>query len=310
MKKTEDKSMITNPETNQQRYKNKRIIQGQSNPENDLNDRANIRKITQSQINKEQKIKAKVNQEQIQNDQINQGHIIGDQFKEPNTEDKNNKQKIKQLLESKIGLYNAGGSCYMASIIQILIHLKQFLNIFLRETYKKNKPLSYLFYNFIEKLSKYDNHSIEIKYFANEYNKINYKFSGKHGNNPMSFFTEFIQQLNEENKENDILKLFMGKKYINFEGNEDLNYEEDFIFFLATLDEKNYTLKEFMYRDIEFEGDDTTKFNEKIIVKPEILIINLEIEDINYEFEETIFLDDDRYDLKAINRYTDFHSTA
>ena len=215
-----------------------------------------------------------------------------------------------KLLESKIGLYNAGGSCYMASIIQILIHLKQFLNIFLRETYKKNKPLSYLFYNFIEKLSKYDNHSIEIKYFANEYNKINYKFSGKHGNNPMSFFTEFIQQLNEENKENDILKLFMGKKYINFEGNEDLNYEEDFIFFLATLDEKNYTLKEFMYRDIEFEGDDTTKFNEKIIVKPEILIINLEIEDINYEFEETIFLDDDRYDLKAINRYTDFHSTA
>lgn len=37
----------------------------------------------------------------------------------------------KILLKSKIGLYNAGGSCYMSSIIQILIHSKQFLNEFL-----------------------------------------------------------------------------------------------------------------------------------------------------------------------------------
>ena len=39
------------------------------------------------------------------------------------------KKKI-NLLESKIGLYNAGGSCYMASFIQILIYLLLFLDQF------------------------------------------------------------------------------------------------------------------------------------------------------------------------------------
>lgn len=34
------------------------------------------------------------------------------------------------LYESKIGFYNAGGSCYMDSIIQILIHLKSFVEKF------------------------------------------------------------------------------------------------------------------------------------------------------------------------------------
>lgn len=33
---------------------------------------------------------------------------------------------ITKLLNSKIGLINAGGSCYMVSIIQILIHSKKF----------------------------------------------------------------------------------------------------------------------------------------------------------------------------------------
>ena len=59
-----------------------------------------------------------------------------------------------------------------------------------------------------------------------------------------------------------------------------------------------------------FEGDESMIFTEQVILKPEILIINLEVEDINYEFEEIIYLDDDKYILKAINRYTDFHSTA
>ena len=35
---------------------------------------------------------------------------------------------IEDLSKSQIGFYNAGGSCYMASIIQILIHSKIFLS--------------------------------------------------------------------------------------------------------------------------------------------------------------------------------------
>ena len=199
----------------------------------------------------------------------------------------------------------------MASIIQILIHLKKFLNIFLQKKFRNDSPLSNLFYNFIEKIANSKKYSIEIKYFAKEYNKINSKFSGKYGNNPMTFFNEFIKKLNEENKEkNSILNLFMGKKYINFNSMEDLNYSEDFIFYLITLDKKKTSLYDFILSDKTVEGDESMIFTEKVIVKPEILIINLEIEDINYEFEEIIYLDDDKYVLKAINRYTDFHSTA
>ena len=47
-----------------------------------------------------------------------------------------NKEK---LYKSKIGLFNAGGSCYMSSIIQILIHLEKFLDYF-----KKSKESSSL----------------------------------------------------------------------------------------------------------------------------------------------------------------------
>jgi hypothetical protein len=236
---------------------------------------------------------------------------------EQTTEDKvkqfqfNYKSIAHKLLKSEIGLYNAGGSCYMASIIQILIHLKKFLNIFLQKRYKKNSPLSHLFYDFIEKIANTKSNAIEIKYFAKEYNKINNKFSGKHGNNPMTFFNEFIQKLNEENgRNNDILNLFMGQKYINFKENEDLNYYEDFIFYLIALDKNKTSLYNTIINYDTSEGDESMVFNEKIIIKPEILIINLEIEDICYEFEEIIFLDDDKYILKAINRYTDFHSTA
>ena len=246
-----------------------------------------------SQANNEQTTEDKVKQCQINNNY-------------------NNCKKIAhKLSESEIGLYNAGGSCYMASIIQILIHLKKFLNIFLQKKYKKNSPLSHLFCDFIEKIVNTKDHAIEIKYFAKEYNKINNKFSGRYGNNPMTFFNEFIQKLNEENEQNnDILNLFMGKKYINFKESEDLNYYEDFIFYLIALDKKKTSLYNTIMNLDTLEGDDSISFTEKIIIKPEILIINLEIEDICYEFEEIIYLDDDKYILKAINRYTDFHSTA
>lgn len=218
----------------------------------------------------------------------------------------------KKLLESKIGLNNAGGSCYMASIIQILIHSKLFL-----EEFYKNKnvheinPLSKLFSNFIEKIASFEGFfdSIEIKNFAQEFNKINHKFSGDKGNNPMTFFTEFIKKLSEKN--NDILKLFMGKRYIKFEGMSELNYEEDFIFYLIVLNKKNYFITTSLCEEKEFEDNKDLKLIEKITVKPETLIINLEFnENIKYCIENWIKVDDIDYELKAVNRYDDYHSTA
>jgi hypothetical protein len=165
--------------------------------------------------------------------------------------------------------------------------------------------------NFIEKIASvvgYED-SIEIKYFASEYNKLNNKFRGDKGNNPMTFFTEFIKKLSDETNDN-ILKLFMGKRYVKFKGMPDLNFDEDFIFFLASLNENKYILYDSIFEQKEFEGNNSLKMIEEIKFKPKIFIINLEIDDIEYNFEESIIIDGIQYYLKAINRYTKYHSTA
>ena len=48
-------------------------------------------------------------------------------------------------------------------------------------------------------------YSIEIKNFANEYNRINNKFRGDNGYNPMKFCTEFIKKPSVETNGNIIL---------------------------------------------------------------------------------------------------------
>ena len=221
---------------------------------------------------------------------------------------------IKNLLESKIGLINAGGSCYMASIIQILIHSRLFLEQFYNNKANNEKYLSEQFLKFIENIARsvYSNNSIEIKDFAYKYNTINNKFRGDKGNNPMTFFTDFIKKLSEETNEN-ILKLFMGKRYIKFEGMSDLNYEENFIFYLIVLNKKIPSIQEALYeKKKEFEDNKNLKLIEEIKVYPEIFIINLEFDDHiqQYSIENWINVDNINYELKAINRYNHFHSTA
>ena len=161
-------------------------------------------------------------------------------------------QMKEKLLKSQIGFYNAGGSCYMASIIQILIHLDKFLNEFL-----KNK----------------------------------------------------LKKLGEENN-GKIVNLFAGKKYIKFIGMPELDYKEDFIFYLISLDENTRYIMDAIYQEKEFEDDENMKLSEEIIIKPEILVINLEIKNIEYDIEQELIIDDIQYELKAINRYSNFHSTA
>ena len=216
---------------------------------------------------------------------------------------------LNNLSNNKIGLENSGGSCYMASIIQILIHLEKFLKEFFKPRSIVKNSLTYIFYKFINQIANSSFGSVKIKNFAKEYNKINYKFNGKEGNNPMTFFNEFIKKLGEENNGN-IVNLFTGKKNIIFIGMSDCDYEEEFIFHLIYLDENNISIKKALYQEKAFEDDENIKLKEEIIVKPEIFVINLEIEEIEYNFEEEINVYGANYQLKAINRYNDFHSTA
>ena len=220
-----------------------------------------------------------------------------------------NKIDINQLINSKIGLYNAGGSCYMASIIQILIHSKVFLEEFLKIKNNNRNSLTYLFGNFIKEISNSSFDKIEISKFAKEYNKINNKFNGYKGNNPMTFFNEFIKKLGEENNEN-ILKIYSGKKKISFKGIPESDYEEDFIFNLVNLDQERKNIKDALEDPKQLEDDDNIYIWEEITEKPKILIINLEGDKIRYKIEEKIYVGRAKYNLKAINRYTNYHSIA
>lgn len=216
----------------------------------------------------------------------------------------NNTNNISLITESKIGFYNEGGSCYMASIIQVLIHLKSLIGIFLKKKKKKN-PLSKIFNDLLVKIINSEE-SIEIKDFSKGYNKINSKFTGDKGNNPMTFFSEFIQQLDSENP--GILDLFSGKNLIQFQGSIEENYEEDFIFYMVCLDSNHININQAIHIQKEMEDDPSIKLIFTIILKPKIFVINLEVEDIEYYFENIIQIDDAIYELKAINEYNDFHS--
>ena len=90
------------------------------------------------------------------------------------------------IIKSKIGLNNAGESCYMASIIQILIHLEKFLDALNKNNTQNN--LYKEFFKFLNKIEKkkcsitsyyhIPYNYIEIKQIANIYHSINHKFKG------------------------------------------------------------------------------------------------------------------------------------
>lgn len=230
-----------------------------------------------------------------------------------------------KLIESKIGIYNIGGSCYMASIIQILIHLEKFLDYY--EKNRINSNLCNKFDGLLQQIEK-THYPIEINDLANYYNLLNKKFKGTKGNNPMTFFNEFIRDLQK-----NISTLFTGKKNIQIKkGNKLSNYDEQFIFHMVTLDENNTQIDLLEENIKELENDKNCKIIEKIKKLPEILVINLEIDNIVIDFknyEELIASEyvevnnkdnknnqdcnnsiDYTYYLKGINEYSNIHSVA
>ena len=217
------------------------------------------------------------------------------------------KNNIERLMNSQIGFYNAGGSCYMASIIQVLVHSKIFLEQFFSKEYKDKKTLASKFNDLLE-LIRDSKDNIRIEHFANELNNINSKFNGYQGNNTLNFYTEFIKELSKEN--NEVFEIFKGRKCIKFDGMSELNYEDDFLFLMITLDKNNNNINKALFAKREFEDDGTLKLSEELIIKPKILLINISHEDIDYKFEEKIKFDDTEYQLIAINRYSIYHSTV
>ena len=77
---------------------------------------------------------------------------------------------------------------------------------------------------------------------------------------------------------------------------------------MVCLDSNYRNIEQAIHSEKRMEGEKDVKILSKIILKPQIFVINLEVDDIEYHFEQNIQIDGTIYELKAINEYNDFHS--
>ena len=77
---------------------------------------------------------------------------------------------------------------------------------------------------------------------------------------------------------------------------------------MVYLDSNYRNIEQAIQSEKRMEGEKDVKILSKIILKPQIFVINLEVDDIEYHFEQNIQIDGTIYELKAINEYNDFHS--
>ncbi len=220
----------------------------------------------------------------------------------------------KNLLESKVGLENQGATCYMASILQVLIHTDIFLKTFY-ENYKNIGGVSKILYNLFNKiLSSKSQHkqSISLEEFVNELNEIDSRYNSKRGNNPILFFTHFIEHLDKENNYS-IKSLFSGKKSYKYEKYEHYNYIEDFLIYIIQINENSDVngLNQLINLTSILDMDnDIDIMEESIIESSSILIINIDnVDSRGFKIEHKINILDNQYELYAINSYNDHHST-
>ena len=113
-----------------------------------------------------------------------------------------NKDNIEKIINSKIEFYNTF-MLYYINYPNINSFKSIFRTIFKNKINYRKSP-TYVFNNFIEEIEDSSFNKIEIFNFTQEYNKINNKFNGYKGNNPKSFFKEFIKRLGDENNGNFI----------------------------------------------------------------------------------------------------------
>ncbi len=231
-----------------------------------------------------------------------------------NSNEKNETKQLKNLLESKVGLENQGATCYMASILQVLIHTDIFLKTFY-ENYKNTGGVSKILYNLFNKILSSKNQrrkSISLAEFVNELNKIDPRYDPNRGNNPILFFTHFIEHLDKENNYS-IKSLFSGKKSYKYKKYKFYNYTEDFLIYIIQINENSDVngLNQLINLTSILDMDnDIDIMEESIIESSSILIINIDnVDSRGFKIEHKIKILDNQYELYAINSYNDHHST-
>ena len=138
-------------------------------------------------------------------------------------------------------------------------------------------------------------------------------------NDPMYFCSKILEKLEEENP-GKIIHLFSGKKKIEFQNLNNYDSEEQFLFYIIQLDDKNPEIKNRLFQKQKIEIFDYSKNtviqniqNEILIEEPEILMLNIEIDQNSkykfyFDIPKDLDLNHSKYKLYAINKYDDDHS--
>ena len=138
-------------------------------------------------------------------------------------------------------------------------------------------------------------------------------------NDPMYFCSKILEKLEEENP-GKIIHLFSGKKKIEFQNLKNYDSEEQFLFYIIQLDYQNSQIKNRLFKKQKIEIFDDCKNtviqniqNETLIEEPEILMLNIEIDQNSkykfyFDIPKDLDLNQSKYKLYAINKYDDDHS--
>ena len=129
------------------------------------------------------------------------------------------------MYKSTFGIINIGLTCYINSVIQVLIHTSSFLEKFLEkfQTIKKNhNSTSYYFYKMLCEINNNDNlNVIDISNFIIIFKNIHPTFSGINQFDATEFLRVLLEDitiLENDNKKNQLL---LSKEYKeNFYDNE------------------------------------------------------------------------------------------
>ena len=216
--------------------------------------------------------------------------------------DNNSNSKKNKLLKSKIGLINPSATCYMASILQALIHSEKFLDYFFKNK-KGNYCLSRILDKLFNQIETTKEKRIPLKDFASDYNKIDNRYHFSKGNTPSCFLNHILENLNNEIE--GISDLFHGKIKISFKKNKEFNTEQDFLVYPKNF---NNDLKSELFcpEQQEINGR-IDEVSEELIIFPSILVIN-GYPQSSFKISENLYLKKEHYKLYAVNEYNDVHS--
>lgn len=149
------------------------------------------------------------------------------------------------LLSSKVGLYNQGNSCFMNSILQILIHCYPFINEFEKQTITKNHIISSAFRDLLIQIGTCNGIRYFPKSFIKTFSEVNRAFREVKQQDCQDFLNTLLENINIELNE---IKGTLPYQEINQTGDKRMLYKEYLLYYYKR--EKSIITDVFYWNDL------------------------------------------------------------